>query len=231
VQSAEAQATVTQTSSTLPVDVAASGDQPTAKSTVATSAFSTSRSNQLLLAFVSADNTSGANTTVKSITGGGLTWQLVARANAQRGTAEIWRAFATAPLSNVSVTAKLSQSVASSLTVVALTGVDISGTNGSGAIGAVATASGASGAPTVTLTTTRSNSWVFGVGTDWDNAIPRTLGPNQALVHQYTPPVNDTYWVQRTIGPAGPSGTAVTLNDVAPTSDRWNLAAVEIRQP
>jgi hypothetical protein len=231
VRSAVAQATVSQTTSAPPVDVAAYGDQPSASTTVTTSAFSTGGSSELLLAFVAADNTGGSNTTVKSVSGGGLTWQLVVRANAQRGTAEIWRAFAAGPLASVSVTAKLSQSVASSLTVVALTGVDTSGSNGSGAIGAVAAASGASGAPRATLTTTRANSWVFGVGNDWDDAIPRAVGPNQALVHQYMPPINDTYWVQRTISPSGPSGTVVTLNDLAPTSDRWNLAAVEIRQP
>ena len=45
------------------------------------------------------------------------------------------------------------------------------------------------------------------------------------------PPVNDTYRVQRTINAAGPAGTAVTVNDVGPTADRWNLAALEIKVP
>ena len=60
---------------------------------------------ELLLAFVSADFTSGTNTTVTSITGAGLTWALVRRTNVQRGTAEIWRAFASGPVTNASVTA------------------------------------------------------------------------------------------------------------------------------
>src|SRR5262249_14806085 len=110
-------------------------------------------------------------------------------------------------------------------------GVDTSGTNGSGAIGRTATASAASGAPTVTFTTTRANSWVFGVGNDWDNPIARTVGPNQALIHQYMPPVGDTYWVQRLINKTGAAGSSVTLNDTAPTGDRWNLAAVEVLVP
>ena len=76
--------------------------------------------------------------------------------------------------------------------------------------------------------TTRGGSWVFGVGNDWDNGIARSVGANQALLHQYIPPVNDTYWVQRTTNPSSASGTVATLNDVAPTSDRWNLAAVEV---
>ena len=231
VQSNAAMATVIQTTSAPPVESSAYGDQGTASTRVTTAALSTGGSNRLLLAFVAADNTSSTNTKVTSISGGGLTWQLVVRANAQRGTAEIWRAFAASPVTNIAVTATLSQSVASSMTVLALTGVDTSGANGSGAIGAVASAGGASGAPKATLTTTRAGSWVFGVGNDWDNAISRAVGSNQALVHQYMPPVNDTYWVQRTIDAAGPAGATVTLNDSAPKSDRWNLAAVEIRLP
>ena len=72
---------------------------------------------------------------------------------------------------------------------------------------------------------------MFGVGNDWDHPIGRTVGANQALVHQYMPPVGDTYWVQRTINPTPTIGTVVTCNDLAPTSDRWNLAAVEILTP
>ena len=48
-----------------------------------------------------------------------------------------WRAFATTALSSATVTAKLSQSVASSLTIMSFTGVNTSGANGSGAIGAI----------------------------------------------------------------------------------------------
>jgi hypothetical protein len=97
-----------------------------------------------------------------------------------------------------------------------------------GGVGAMKTAGASSGAPTATLVTTRNNSLVFGVGNDWNHAIPRTPGANQALVHQFLAPVDDTYWVQRVVAPIPASGTSVTLNDVAPTTDRWNLAVVEI---
>jgi hypothetical protein len=33
--------------------------------------------------------------------------------------------------------------------------------------------------------TTSNGSLIVGVGNDWDNAIARTLGANQTLVHQY----------------------------------------------
>jgi len=212
----------------LAIDVNVSTDQSPANTTVVSPTFSTAAGNELLVAFVAADYLAGANTTVTSISGAGLTWQLVARTNVQSGTAEIWRAFATTPLSAVSVTATLSQSAVASLTVMSLTGVDTSGTNGSGAIGAIASANANPGAPTATLTTTRNNSWVFGVGSDYDNATARTLGANQTLVHQYLTPLGDTYWVQRQSSPTALSGTSVSINDTAPTADRYNLSICEI---
>ena len=212
----------------LNVDTQVSSDKSTASTTNATPAFSTSAANALLLAFVSADSKTSPNTTVTGISGGGLTWQLVQRTNVQSGTAEIWRAFATAQLSNVSVTVTLSQSVASSVTVVGFLGADPSGTNGSGAIGAVGTGNGSSGAPTASLVTRRNYSWLFGVGNDWDYAISRTLGANQSLVHQYLATVNDTYWVQAERSPTQQSGTTVVVNDTAPTGDRYNLSIVEV---
>jgi hypothetical protein len=40
--------------------------------------------------------------------------------------------------------------------------------------------------------------------------------------------VGDTYWSQYTSIPTGAAGSVVTVNDTAPTSDRWNLVAVEL---
>jgi hypothetical protein len=195
--------------------------------TVTTPTFSTASNNELLLAFISADGGS-PNTTVTKVTTSGLVWTLVKRTNTQLGTAEVWRAYATSTLTNVSVAATLSRSTASSMTVMTFTGSKGAGTNGAGAIGATVSASAASGAPTATLITTRNNSWVMGVGTDWDNPISRTIGANQTMVHEYLPPVGDTYWVQRQNSSTPLSGTSVTINDTAPTGDRYNLTAVEI---
>src|SRR6185295_2992639 len=79
-------------SAAIAIDVNTSKDQ-TPSATVTSPTFSTAAGNELLLAFVSSDYTSGANATVTEITGGGLTWVRVVRTNAQNGTAEIWRAF------------------------------------------------------------------------------------------------------------------------------------------
>ncbi len=183
-----------------------SKDQGTSSTTVSTPSFSTATGNELLLAFVATD-APGTNTVVNSVSGGGLTWALVIRTNVQKGTSEIWRAFAPAALSNMSVSVTLSQKVVSSITVVSFSGVDSSGTNGSGAIGATGSGNARSGAPTATLTTTRNNSWVFGVGNDYDKAIARALGPNQTMVHEDLSPSGDAPGgLARGAQPAAPDG-------------------------
>jgi hypothetical protein len=223
----------TATSSTkapIAIDAKTSIDVALASSTVTTPSFSTTAGNELLLAFISTDYLLGTNTSVSGVTGGGLTWVRVVKTNVQSGTSEIWRAFATTPLSNVTVKATLSQIVSSSMTVISFTGVDPSGTNGSGAIGATGTGNARTGAPTASLVTTRNNSWIFGVGNDYDRAVARTPASGQSLVHQYLPTVGDTYWVQMQNSATPTSGTTVKINDTAPTGDRYNLSICEILQ-
>ena len=215
-------------SAAIATDVTISKDQSSATTTVATAGFSTAAGNELLLAFIATDNVTSTNTTVRSVTGGGLTWTLVRRTNVQRGTAEIWRAFASSVLSNATVTATLSQAVYSSLTVMSFTGVDVSGTNGSGAIGATGTGNANPGLPSATLVTTRGGSLVLGVGNDFDRAIARAPGAGQIVVHSYLAPIGDTYWVQRQSSVTPLSGTSVSINDTAPSGDRYNVSIVEV---
>jgi len=216
------------------IDATVSQDNPTASKSVSVSALSTVSGNELILAFVSTGSSSAglvqslAHVMVTGVSGGGLTWVLVNRTAVRNGTAEIWRAFSPAPLNGVSVTATLSQSAGSSMTVMSFAGVNTSGTNGSGAIGATASGNSASGAPNAALTTTRNNSWVFGVGTDAANAIARTPGAGQTIVHQYLAPTNSSSWVQSISSPTALTGSSVTISDSAPTSDPYNLSIVEI---
>lgn len=210
----------------LSIDVTTFRDSSVEGNTIATPAFTSKAGNELLLAFVTApSNGTSPNTLVSGITGGGLTWSLVRRTNAQPGTAEIWKAFATAPLSNVTVTATLSQSFPASITVVSFSGVNVTTP-----VGAAGGGSASTGAPTASLTTQGANSWVFGVGVDWDHAAARTVGANQSMVHQNLDPNDYTTWVQRQNATVQPVGTVVTINDTSPTGDRWNLSIVEIRQ-
>jgi len=209
------------------IDATVTFGRSNASSSITSPAFSTTSGNELFLAFVASDRASGT-ASVSSVTGAGLTWQLVRRTNTQRGTSEIWRAFSTTTRTNVTVTATLNQSVAAAITVMTFTGVDTSGTNGSGAVGASGSGNAGSGAPTASLVTTRANSLVVGVGNDWDNDIARTPGANQILVSQYLATVGDTFWVQRTSSVIPAAGTSVTINDTAPTADRYNLTICEI---
>ena len=54
------------------------------------------------------------------------------------------------------------------------------------------------------------------------------MGANQTKVDEFLASVGDTMWVQRQTSTTPFSGTQVTLNDTAPTTDRWNLAAIEV---
>jgi hypothetical protein len=186
-----------------------------------TPAFNTSAPGDVLLAFAASDGPSASPQTL-TVSGAGLTWTLVRRANIRAGTSEIWQATAAGQLTNVTV--RSSQSVTGyrqSLTVVAFRGAT--------GIGASAMANGASGAPTVVLVTTRANSLVYGVGNDWDRAVARTLGAGQVMVHQrLETAVGDTFWVQSRSAPIPAAGSSVQLNDTAPINDRWNFASVEI---
>jgi RHS repeat-associated protein len=100
---------------------------------------------------------------------------------------------------------------------------------GAAGVGASAQANSYTGAPTVSLTSTRAGSLVFGAGNDWDNNIARTVGAGQTLIHEFTDTVTgDDSWVQKVSAPTGAVGSAITVNDTAPTGDVWNLVAVEV---
>ncbi len=207
------------------VDAQVRQDQVKNNFAITSPAFSTAAGNELLLAFIAAGY---RNTSVSGVSGGGLTWVLVSRNQAQPGTAEIWRAFSSVPLRGVSVTALFNQSVPSSLTVMSFAGADPSGFYGSGAIGAIAQGTASSGSPTASLTTTRDHSLVYGVGNDPSNALQRTTPAGQTLVHQDLASWGNTYWVQVLNNAVPLRGSRVTINDLNPATDPYNLTVVEI---
>jgi len=176
--------------------------------------------NDLLVAFVASSGPGAAGQTM-TVSGGGLAWTLVKRANSQFGVAEIWKATAAVDLTGITVTSTPTQSSPSQSLVV----LNFAGTGG---IGASAAASGAIGAPSVSLTATKTGSFVYGVGNDWNGSVSRTVGTNQSIVHEYLGPNGDTFWVQRLNGTVPLIGTLITLNDSAPTDHSWNFAAIEI---
>ena len=216
--------TTTASSNAVALDKVVNTHQSTNGASISSPAISTAQAGELLVAFIASDGPGGAaSQSFSSVTGGGLTWRLRQRTNARAGTAEIWQAAAPAPLNNVVVTANRgSGSWQGAMTVAAFTGAETS------TLGAVGTGNAATGAPTASLTTTRADSWVWGVGVDWDKPVARTVGPDQTLVDQYFSPSGDTYWTQRRNATTPAAGTSVTINDTAPTADRWNLSLVEI---
>ena len=197
------------------VNVNGSGTQTTAP-------FNTTGGSRWLFALVRVDGPNSAGAQSATVSGAGLSWSLVRRTNARSGTSEVWAAFAPATLTNVTVTSTpLVGGFRQAVTVVAFA-------NSSGP-GASTSNSGATGAPTVSLTTTQANSLVYAVGNDWDRAVARTVPANQTMVNQIVDTtVGDTFWVQRLTATVT-SPSLVTINDTAPTNDQWNYAAVEIR--
>ena len=103
--------------------------------------FSTTRAGELIVAFASAAGpTSTSIKQTLNVSGGGLTWTLVRRANAQFGSSEIWAATAPGILTNATVTATSAISgLDQSLTLVAFIGAA-----GTGATGAASALTGAS---------------------------------------------------------------------------------------
>jgi chitodextrinase len=192
------------------------------KSTVTTPSFHTAMAGETLLAFVSSDGPSGAGKQTATVSGAGLTWTLVKRSNSQSGDSEVWQATANSVLSNATVTSTPAKAgYSQDLMVVAYEGV--------AGVGASVAGSGASGAPSVKLTTTAATSLVFAVGNDWDNATPRTLPSGWTMLDQWTATsAGDDYWSQYTNNPTGPAGSVVTAADTAPTNDRWNMVAIEL---
>jgi RHS repeat-associated protein len=205
------------------LDQEVSADHASHTSKLTSAAISTQTSGELLLAFISATGPSTGSQTITTVSGGGLVWTEVARANHKPGTAEVWQAYAATPVTAVKVVAALGSTAHDgSITVAAFTGA-------APAIGAHAVASGASKSPAVTLTTMQPHSVIWAVGEDATHAGTVTPASGQTVVHQFADTKSHaTYWAQDT-APISAASTAVKVADTLAASDSWNLAAVEIR--
>ena len=203
-------------------DQVASANETARASKIVSPAVTTRASNELVVAFISADGPAHQSQRISSVSGGGLTWTLAARSNREQGTSEIWQAHATGKLTKVKITAKLShKGYDGTITIATFTGAGKT-------IGAHATSDGSRGAPAVSLTTTGADSLVWGVGEDPSHATARKPASGQTVAHQYLDVKRKaTFWAQHT-APNGAAGTRVKVSDKAPTNDKWNMAAAEI---
>jgi RHS repeat-associated protein len=219
------------TSSTVPastkapaLDQSVSANQTGHGTKITSPPVSTQASGELLLAFISASGPSTGSQTITGVTGGALVWKEVARANKQAGTAEIWQAYAATPVTSAAITATLgAASQDGSITVAAFTGA-------APVVGAHATANGNSTHPAVSLTTKQPHSLVWAAGEDPTHASTLTPVSGQAIVHQDADTtVHATYWAQNAAKAVATANTTVTIADTLPSTDHWNLTAVEIQ--
>jgi chitodextrinase len=209
--------------STISIDQMVLSHEKTASTSINSPKFNTKQGNELLVVFLTSDGPSSSMQSYKSVTGGGLSWSLRARSNTQNGTSEIWQAVAPQALSGAQISAVRSYgSYLGSISVVAFTGANTT------ANGATSINNGNLVAPSTSITTTANNSWIWGVGNDWDNAIARTVGPGQKIIDQYLASTGDTFWIQQRTSPTPTASTNVLINNPYPATDRWNLAAIEI---
>jgi len=187
-----------------------------------TATFSTTHTNDVLVAFVGSYGPAAANGQTVTVSGAGLTWTRVKRQASAFGDSEIWTATAANLLTNVTVSSTQTSSSRQSLTVVVFTG--------SAGVGVSAAATGNSGSASASLSTSTVNSLVYAVGNDWDSATARTLPAGQVKVHEVVDTTSgDTFWVQATSAPIAAASSAVTMGTTGPTLDQWNFAAVEIK--
>jgi chitodextrinase len=213
----------TGTSAPLTLDATVASHAGPFATTISSAPLTTTGSNELIVAMFALDGPGpGTGQTLSGVTGGGLTWRLRQRVNTQGGSAEIWQAVAPAPVSGLVVTGTFGTgSYNGSVNLAAFTGADTA------TDGAVAGAQAVNGAPSLSLTPKRVGSMIWAVGNDYDNGIVRTVGAGQTKVDEYLSSTGDTYWVQRLTG-VTTSLAPVTISDTAPTTDRWNFAAIEI---
>ena len=206
----------------------------TSPNTTITSPAFAVQGSTLLVALIATDGpATGTNVVVNSVNNNAsapaLTWTRAQRVNTQRGTSEIWWAFSPTARASMTVTGVLSQSEIASMTVVGFQGAANSLAGAATAIANKAT--GVAGDPSLTITTTRANSWVFGVGNDWDNFKAVAAGAGSTMVNQSTNAITDTFWMVRSTNPTPLAGVPTTVGVTGVGTDRYNFAVIEIRQP
>ena len=203
------------------VDVTVSSNQKKAADKFVSPAVTTSGAGELLIALISADGPYAPTQKVSSVTGAGLNWTLVSRANQTWGTTEVWQAYAPVPINGAKVTARLAKGgFDGTITVSAFRGAASS-------VGATKAASGIGTTAAATLEPTACNSLVWAVGHDWSLDKTPVPAAGQQLEHLFIDRrVRDTFWVQTVDDPT--TDQAVTVSASWSGNDRWTLASVEI---
>ncbi|HJZ76119.1 MAG TPA: hypothetical protein VKE51_30495, partial [Vicinamibacterales bacterium] len=145
------------------------------------------------------------------------------------GDSEIWWAFAPTARASITVNAVFRFSEVAHMTVVGFTGAQNTLVGAASAVTNKST--GVNGEPSLTLTTTKPNSWIFAVGNDWDNRKALTANAGSTIIGQGATTITDTFWSERSTNPVPTAGSTATIGVSGVGTDRYNFAAIEIRQP
>jgi len=201
-----------------------------ASSNVATTGARDVATDRSVWIFVTHNNSTAATvTSTVTDNSASITPALVLRRNTQAGTtAEVWRGYNSSgsTVSGYTVTATGS-SGGGTVTMTHIVLAVFSGEEETFA-GDSDVASNASGLPSITLTTTRDDSWCWSVKSDWSAGGTGTLGSSQSLVHTLHNAVEYTSDVWNRDDRVA-SSSSVTLNETAPAAQNFNQVAVEIR--
>jgi hypothetical protein len=187
-----------------------------------TPAFHTAMAGETLLAFVSAAGPTGAGRQTAAVSGGGLRWKLVKRANSSSGDSEIWTATAHTILTDAKIASTLAKrGFEQSVSVIAMEGAQ--------GVGSAVGASGTKRARRLELTTSSSTSLIFAVGNDVGGAVAPAPPSGWVPLDRWlgTRP-RETFWSQYTNQPTGTDRTKVAVKAGGPAGGEWNLAAVEL---
>ena len=190
-----------------------------------TGTLTTTGTNEIVLALIS-----NATVTGMAVSGAGLTWTLVPNTDQNLQAADnswIFWAFAASTVSSQTITAQTTSGTGQWLmTLVSLSGVD-TGASGANAIGASNGGGGTAQTPSISLTTTRNGSWVFGVIGIGSN-VTMTAGTNQTIFSQVADTVNGGHEATlKQNATTATSGTSVPIS-ITNTNQTWNGACVEI---
>src|SRR6185437_6077706 len=142
---------------------------------------------------------------------------------------EIWWAFAPTARTSITVTGVFRFSEVAQMTVVGFTGAQ--NTLAGAATAITNKSTNVAGDPAISIATTKPNSWLFGVGNDWDNRKVLTAQSGSTIVAQSPTGITDSFWSVRTTNPQPVAGATTTIGVSGVGTDRYNFAVIEIRQP
>lgn len=194
-------------------------------------------SNELCFAFICCrGNSTPANYTT-SITGNGLTWVKVGERDDTQNviTASLWRALGASP-STGAITVNFSAvPISMSIQLISFSGVDTTGTNGSGAVtgfisadtGATDTTPASPGA----LSTTRNDSLVFGAACGRGQTYTKAADFTNILVNQTASSSGNIVRSNTEYKQVATSGSSATASWSLSSAGDWIAFAVEILSP